>query len=314
VQAAILDLKLQHLPGWIERRRRIAEIYNETLTGIAGLRLPPGPDGGPHFDVYQNYVIESDDRDQLVQHLANNGIETLVSWPVPMHHQPLGLNHFSLPSTESVCLLTASRSIKRVLDVALSFIAIVILSPLMVAIWLRIRFQRNGPAIYRGIRVGLNGRLFAILKYRTMVTNAERLGGPSTADDDPRLTPLGKSLRRYKLDELPQLFNVFSGEMSFVGPRPQVPSEVADYTVEERQILSVRPGITDWASLRFHNEGEILRGHDNPDQAYAELIRPEKMRLGLEYARRATLVDDLRILFDTARLPFLRSHRSSNEG
>jgi lipopolysaccharide/colanic/teichoic acid biosynthesis glycosyltransferase len=200
------------------------------------------------------------------------------------------------------------------LDLALSLVAIIILSPLMVAIWLRIRFQRNGPAIYRGVRVGLNGRLFAILKYRTMVTNADRLGGPSTADDDPRLTPLGKSLRHYKLDELPQLINVFTGDMSFVGPRPQVPSEVADYTAEERQILSVRPGITDWASLHFHNEGEILRGHANPDQAYAELIRPEKMRLGLEYVRRATLADDLRILFDTARLPFLRSHRSSHEG
>jgi len=116
VQAAILDLKLQHLPGWIERRRRLAEIYNEELTGIAGLRLPPAPDGGPHFDVYQNYVIESDDRDRLVQHLANNGIETLVSWPVPMHHQPLGLNHFSLPNTETLARRVLSLPMHNVLE------------------------------------------------------------------------------------------------------------------------------------------------------------------------------------------------------
>jgi lipopolysaccharide/colanic/teichoic acid biosynthesis glycosyltransferase len=183
----------------------------------------------------------------------------------------------------------------------------------MLVIWLRIRSQRDGPAVYRGIRVGLNGRPFTILKYRTMVTNADRLGGPSTAEDDPRLTSLGKSLRRYKLDELPQLFNVLVGDMSFVGPRPQVASEVAGYTDEERQLLSVRPGITDWASLRFHNEGEILQGHADPDQAYAELIRPEKIRLGLEYVRRATLADDVRILLDTARLPFLRTRRSGHE-
>jgi lipopolysaccharide/colanic/teichoic acid biosynthesis glycosyltransferase len=208
--------------------------------------------------------------------------------------------------------LTASRPAKRALDLALSSMGIIVLSLLMVAIWLRIRSQRDGPAIYRGIRVGLNGRLFTILKYRTMVTNADSLGGPSTAADDPRLTPLGKSLRRYKLDELPQLFNVLVGDMSFVGPRPQVLSEVANYTDEERQILSVRPGITDWASVRFHNEGEILQGYANPDQAYAELIRPEKMRLGLEYVRRASLADDLRILFDTARLPFVRAHRSGH--
>jgi len=210
--------------------------------------------------------------------------------------------------------LTTSRPAKRAIDLALGGIAIVILSPLMAAIWLRIRSQRDGPAIYRGIRVGLNGRLFNMLKFRTMVTTAERLGGPNTAEDDPRLTPLGKWLRRYKLDELPQLFNVLIGDMSFVGPRPQVASEVAGYTDEERQILSVRPGITDWASLRFYNEGEILQGHASPAQAYAELIRPEKMRLGLEYVRRATVADDLRILFDTARLPFVHAHRPGDDG
>jgi lipopolysaccharide/colanic/teichoic acid biosynthesis glycosyltransferase len=140
-------------------------------------------------------------------------------------------------------------------------------------------------------------------KFRTMVTNADKIGGPSTADTDPRLTKTGRFLRRYKLDELPQLVNVLKGDMSFVGPRPQVTDEVAGYTPEEREILSVRPGITDWASLRFHNEGEILAGHADPDAAYAELIRPEKMRLGLEYVRRGTFRDDLNILVKTALLP-----------
>lgn len=139
-------------------------------------------------------------------------------------------------------------------------------------------------------------------KFRTMVLNADKVGGPNTPDDDPRLTRTGRFLRRHKLDELPQLVNVLKGDMSFVGPRPQVAEEVAAYTPEEREILSVRPGITDWSSLRFHNEGEILAGQADPDQAYAELIRPDKMRLGLEYVRRGTFKDDIDILLETALL------------
>ena len=140
-------------------------------------------------------------------------------------------------------------------------------------------------------------------KFRSMVTNADRIGGADTADDDPRLTKTGRFLRRHKLDELPQLINVLRGDMSLVGPRPEVPSKVADYTAEEREILTVRPGITDWSSLRFHNEGEILAGHPDAEQAYNELIRPEKIRLGLEYARRATMRDDLEILAKTFIVP-----------
>jgi len=180
---------------------------------------------------------------------------------------------------------------------------LVLSSPVTLVIWARIKLDRDGPAVYAGRRVGRDGREFRMYKFRTMVTNADRIGGPSTADDDPRLTGTGRLLRRYKLDELPQLVNVLKGDMSFVGPRPQVPDEVAGYTAEEREILSVRPGITDWASLRFHNEGEILAGHADPDQAYAELIRPEKMRLGLEYVRRGTFRDDLRILAQTFLVP-----------
>ena len=176
-------------------------------------------------------------------------------------------------------------------------------SPVILAIWVRIKLDRDGPAIYAGRRVGKDGREFRMYKFRTMVTNADRIGGSSTSDDDPRLTQTGRFLRRFKLDELPQLINVVKGDMSFVGPRPQVADEVAGYTEEEREILKVRPGITDWASLRFHNEGEILAGHADPDKAYTELIRPEKMRLGLEYVRRGTFRDDLDILVKTALLP-----------
>lgn len=176
-------------------------------------------------------------------------------------------------------------------------------SPIVLAIWARIKLDRDGPAIYAGRRVGRGGREFRMFKFRTMVTNADRVGGPNTPDDDPRLTGTGRFLRRYKLDELPQLVNVLKGDMSFVGPRPQVPEEVAGYTEEEREILNMRPGITDWSSLRFHNEGEILAGHSDPDRAYAELIRPEKMRLGIDYVRKATFRDDLDILVKTALLP-----------
>lgn len=116
VQAAILDLKLKRLPSWIEHRRRLAGIYEEALIGIRNLRLPPRPDSGPHFDVYQNYVIETDNRDRLVQHLANSGVETLVSWPIPIHHQPLGLNHFHLPRTEELARRVLSLPMHNVLD------------------------------------------------------------------------------------------------------------------------------------------------------------------------------------------------------
>ncbi len=177
-------------------------------------------------------------------------------------------------------------------------------SPVIGVIALKIRTESEGPIFYGGRRVGMGGREFKMYKFRSMVPNADKVGGPNTPDDDPRLTKTGRVLRRYKLDELPQLVNVFRGDMSFVGPRPQVPGEVAGYTPEERDLLLVRPGITDWASLRFSNEGEILAGHADPDKAYAELIRPEKMRLGLDYVRKGTFRDDLGILVKTFLVPF----------
>jgi len=178
----------------------------------------------------------------------------------------------------------------------------VILSPLFFLAWIRIKRDSDGPVIYRATRIGLRGRPFTMYKFRTMVADADRIGGPSTSEDDPRLTRTGAMLRRYKLDELPQLVNVIKGDMSFVGPRPDVPTEVAKYTAEERLLLTVRPGITDWASLRFHNEGQILRGYEDPHAAYLQLIRPEKVRLGLEYVEHGTFKTDLAILLRTLAL------------
>jgi lipopolysaccharide/colanic/teichoic acid biosynthesis glycosyltransferase len=158
----------------------------------------------------------------------------------------------------------------------------------------------RGPLFYKGRRVGVMGRPFDMVKFRTMVVDAETLGGSSTPEDDPRITRVGKSLRRYKLDELPQLWNVLKGEMSFVGPRPQVQWAVDLYTEEEREILQVPPGITDHASLRFANEAEILKGSQDPDRDYIEKIHPEKMRLSLEYVRNRSFSGDLSIIARTA--------------
>ncbi len=190
--------------------------------------------------------------------------------------------------------------IKRLIDILVSSVVLLLFSPVLIGIAVAIRFGSPGPMLYRGTRIGLDGVLFQMLKFRTMVVDAERRGGTSTADDDPRITGVGRWLRATKLDELPQLINVWRGDMSLVGPRPQVQHDVEKYTAEERALLSVRPGITDYASIRFRDEGAILRGHADPDAAYIALIRPEKIRLGLEYVRTYSFVVDMRILMRTA--------------
>ncbi len=188
---------------------------------------------------------------------------------------------------------------KRTFDIITSLSGLVFFGPMITFLIIFIKLDSPGPAFYRGERVGRDGRIFRIFKFRTMVADAEKLGGPSTASDDPRITGVGRFLRRYKLDELPQLVNVLRGEMSIVGPRPEVLTEVETYTDEERRILEVRPGITDWASLTFHNEGEILKGSPDPHQAYREKIKPEKMRLALKYIDERSFLTDIRIIMET---------------
>ena len=188
---------------------------------------------------------------------------------------------------------------KRLFDVMCSFSGLVVFSPLLMVAAIAIKLGSRGPLFYRGARVGLHGKPFLILKFRTMVVNADKIGGPSTSADDPRVTQIGSLLRQYKLDELPQLINVLAGDMSLVGPRPEVPSEVAEYDDNSRRLLLVRPGITDYASIRFRNEGEILRGHADTHKTYKELIQPEKIRLGLKYVDERSLWLDIKLIFMT---------------
>jgi lipopolysaccharide/colanic/teichoic acid biosynthesis glycosyltransferase len=191
------------------------------------------------------------------------------------------------------------KNMKRLLDILLSLFGIVALCLPLVAIAIWIKFDSRGPLLYRGKRVGRRGSDFRIAKFRTMVVDADKIGASSTAADDPRITRAGVLLRRLKLDELPQLFNVLAGSMSFVGPRPQVRWATDLYTESERDLLSVRPGITDYASLAFRNEGEILRGSSDPDGDYLKIIAPSKNRLALEYVHNHGVVIDLRIISAT---------------
>ena len=191
-------------------------------------------------------------------------------------------------------------ALKRTFDVVTAAVALIVLAPLLVGIALLIKIGSRGPVFYRGQRAGRNGRPFRMWKLRTMVVNADRLGGPSTSADDPRLTGVGRVLRWYKLDEMPQLISVLQGHMSFVGPRPEVLSEVEQYTEEERELLTVVPGLIDYASMKFHNEEEILRGSADPHRTYLEKVRPEKIRLGLQYVRTRSFRGDMRILLQGA--------------
>jgi len=188
---------------------------------------------------------------------------------------------------------------KRAFDLVISLCGLLFLSPILLAIALAIKRHDGGPILYWGVRVGRYGKLFRLAKFRTMVLNADKIGGFSTAADDPRITRIGKVLRKYKLDELPQLINVFKGEMSLVGPRPEVQYYVDMFTVEEGAILSVRPGMTDWASLWNSDEGAVLAGSPDPEKAYMEKLRPEKIRLQLEYVKKRSFWIDLTILLQT---------------
>lgn len=178
---------------------------------------------------------------------------------------------------------------------------LLLLSPILLFVVWRIKQEDGGPVFYRGERVGLHGKPFRIFKFRTMVVDAERLGASSTSDDDQRITNIGKFLRQNKLDELPQLINVLVGDMSLVGPRPEVKKFTDLYTDEEKVILTVRPGITDWASLWNPDEGALLKGSLDPDKDYLEKIRPEKIRLQLKYVRERSFWTDIKIIFLTLK-------------
>ena len=189
---------------------------------------------------------------------------------------------------------------KRIFDFSLALLGLLLFGLPLLLVALLIKLEDGGPIFYRGRRVGLHGNPFNIFKFRSMVVNAEKLGASSTSDCDARITRTGRLLRKLKLDELPQLLNVLRGDMSFVGPRPEVQKFVDMYTEEEKLILTLRPGITDWASLWNADEGRVLKGSKDPDGDYLRLIRPQKIRYQLKYARERNLWVDIRIIAATA--------------
>ncbi|MGA2266273.1 MAG: sugar transferase [Phycisphaerae bacterium] len=190
---------------------------------------------------------------------------------------------------------------KRLFDIVFSLLGLAVVGLPMLVIAAVIKLTDPGPVLYRQVRVGKNGREFRILKFRTMVVNAERIGAQITVGGDPRITPIGRFLRRTKLDEFPQLLNVLGGSMSFVGPRPEVPKYVALYTPQQRAVLSVKPGITDLASIQYHRESDILaQAGADWEKAYVEQVMPDKLRLNLEYLQqRRSLLSDVAIILKT---------------
>ena len=190
--------------------------------------------------------------------------------------------------------------LKRLFDIVFSLLGLLLLFPLFIFIIVKIKLDSEGPVLYKSRRIGRFGKPVGIYKFRTMYIDADKMSSsPSAGDDDQRITEFGRFLRSYKLNELPQLINVLKGDMSFVGPRPEVEQYVEIYTEVEKAILNVQPGITDYSSLKFHNEGDILSGSPDPDKTYEEEIRPEKLRLQLEYVRHHSFWIDLKILFKT---------------
>lgn len=193
---------------------------------------------------------------------------------------------------------------KRIIDLVLSIIGIVLMSPLILFVAIRIKRFDNGPIYYLGKRIGKGYKPFYIRKFRTMVVDADKVGPSSTSEKDPRITPIGHFIRKYKIDEVPQLFNVFLGQMSFVGPRPDTEDMVNLYTDEEKEILSVRPGITDFASIVFRNEGGIIKAHqedgEDADATYLRVIAPDKHRLNLQYINDCSLFTDFKLILATA--------------
>ena len=199
---------------------------------------------------------------------------------------------------------------KRALDLVISFLGLLVLSPLLLFLAIWIKVDSPGPILYRGKRVGQNGRPFLMHKFRTMVLGAESKGPAVTYRDDPRITKAGRFLRRTKLDELPQLLNVLKGEMSLVGPRPEDPSYVELYTPEQRRVLNVKPGITGPTQLEYRDEASMLHG-DSVDEEYVMRIMPEKLKLDLEYVRTRSLLLDLKILWRTATTLLFKDRRVS---
>ena len=190
---------------------------------------------------------------------------------------------------------------KRLFDIVASGLGLVVLSPLFAILAVWIKADSKGPVFYRQTRVGRDNRNFRLFKFRSMRPDSDKLGLITVGGHDPRVTRSGYYIRKYKLDEFPQLINVFKGDMSLVGPRPEVRKYVDLYTPDQMRVLSVRPGITSLASIRYRNENEILAQADDPDRCYVEQVMPDKLAIDLEYVENANLWNDIRLIFSTFR-------------
>ena len=196
-------------------------------------------------------------------------------------------------------LTTGGKITKRAFDIVACVTAALVLSPLWLCIGLAVAFGSKGGAFYRQTRVGRNSKEFKLLKFRTMRQDADKIGRLITVGDDCRVTRVGKFLRKYKLDELPQFLNIIKGDMSIVGPRPEVPKYVALYNKRQRRVLSIRPGLTDYASIEYISENELLAQSPDPDKTYIEEIMPAKLELNLKYIDNQSITEDLRLIFKT---------------
>lgn len=188
---------------------------------------------------------------------------------------------------------------KRFLDIIFSGLGLICLSPLFVFLALWVKLDSPGPVFYRQVRVGRNNRDFKLYKFRSMRVDSDKKGLITIGGHDPRVTYSGYYIRKYKLDELPQLINVFLGDMSLVGPRPEVRKYVDMYTDEQMHVLDVRPGITDMASIYYRNENELLEKANNPEKYYREVIMQDKLRINLEYVRNHSVIGDFRMILKT---------------
>ena len=189
----------------------------------------------------------------------------------------------------------------RFFDLLFSFLGLVILSPFLFCLYAAVRIESPGGGFYRQRRVGRGGKEFTLYKFRSMRMGSDAKGLLTVGGKDPRVTKTGAFIRKYKLDELPQLFNVLKGDMSLVGPRPEVPRYVAFYTPEQRRVLEVRPGITDYASIEYIDENRILGEADNPDKVYIERIMPDKIRLNMKYIENRSVKTYFSVIFLTLK-------------
>lgn len=189
--------------------------------------------------------------------------------------------------------------LKRTFDLVMSLIGILVLLPFLFVISLFILFDSKGGILYKQVRVGKNNQDFLLLKFRTMCTDADKKGLLTVGLSDSRVTRVGKFLRKYKLDELPQLFNILKGDMSLVGPRPEVRKYVSLYSVEQLKVLNVKPGLTDFASIEYMDESDLLAQSENPEQTYINEIMPAKLNLNFKYIEKQSFTTDLSILFKT---------------